>query len=66
MTPETQPNSAPKSPSEIFGFSKKEQLYWRVNQERFQEILSDDSTIIHKIHESSNSYGEFLFVTTSR
>ena len=66
MKNEQEPSSAPKNPSEIFGFSKKEQLYWRVSQERLQEILSDDQTIIHKICESSNMYGEFLFVTTSR
>jgi len=66
MKNEQEPSSAPKNPSEIFGFSKKEQLYWRVSQERLQEILSDDQTIIHKLYESSNMYGEFLFVTTSR
>ena len=66
MTPEILSNSAPKNPSEIFGFSKKEKLYWRVNHDRLQEILFDDKTIIHKIYESSNMYGEFLFVTASR
>jgi len=66
MKNEQEPSSTPKNPPEIFGFSKKEQLYWRVSQERLQEILSGDQTIIHKIYESSNVYGKFLFVTTSR
>lgn len=43
-----------------------EQLYWRVSQERFQKILADDLTIVHSIQETSNNYGEFLFVTASR
>ena len=57
---------APRRPYEVFGFSEQERLYWRVTNERFQEIIEDDQTIIHTIKESSNNYGEFLFVTISR
>ena len=32
----------------------------------FEEIIKDAGTHIHTIKESSNSFGEFLFVTTSR
>ena len=53
-------------PYEVFGLTKKEQLNWRVNQARFEEILNDDQTIIHEIKDSTNNYGEFTFVTTSR
>ena len=56
----------PKRPYEIFGLTEKEHLYWRVNQERFKNILDDGQTMIHKIMESNNNFGEFLFVTTSR
>jgi hypothetical protein len=57
---------AHQRPYEIFGLTEKEALFWRVDQKRFQEILSDEKTIVHSIQESSNTYGEFLFVTTSR
>jgi hypothetical protein len=57
---------APKKPYEVYGFTEHEHLFWRVNQKRFQEIINDEKTIIHTIQESSNNYGEFLFVTTSR
>ena len=57
---------APRRPYEIFGFTEQERLAWRVDQDRFDEILNDEQTIIHKIQLSSNNYGEFLFVTTSR
>ena len=66
MKHERQIQPAPRRPYEVYGFSEKEQLYWRVNQERFEAILGDEQTIVHDIKESSNSFGEFLFVTTSR
>jgi hypothetical protein len=37
-----------------------------VRDGRFKEILDDEQTIIHSAHESSNNYGDFLFVTVSR
>ena len=66
MPHEQEPQPASRRPYEIFGFIEKERLYWRVNQERFDEIIGDEQTTIHKVHESSNMYGEFLFITTSR
>jgi len=57
---------APRRPHEIYGLTEKETLYWRVNESRFKEILNDEQTLIHEIKDSSNSYGEFTFVTTSR
>jgi len=53
-------------PYEEFGLTKDEALFWRVKQERFEEILGDEKTTIHEIKESSNTFGEFLFVTASR
>lgn len=50
----------------IFGFTEQERLYWQVNQERLDEIIDDDQTIIHKVKESSNTFGKFLFVTNNR
>jgi hypothetical protein len=66
MSAEQLQSPAPKRPYEVFGLTAKEQLFWWVNQERFTEILKDERTIILKIEESSNDFGEFLFVTTSR
>ena len=57
---------APEEPYKAFGFTENEHLFWRVGNGRFNRILEDDQTIIHKIQESSNSYGDFLFVTASR
>ncbi len=56
----------PRKPEEIFGMNQQEVLYGRINNERLSEILTGNQTIIHTIQESSNNYGEFQFVTTSR
>ena len=66
MSKESSSHPAPKRPYEIYGLTENERLYWRLSTERFEEILGDKSTLIHTIKESSNNYGEFLFVTTSR
>ena len=66
MTHEMPFTPAPKRPYEIFGLTEKEQLNWRVSQERFQTILEDKQTQVHEIKDSDNNYGDFLFVTTSR
>jgi hypothetical protein len=66
MPPERSLQPAPRRPYEVFGLTEKERLHWRVNQERFEEILDDSATFIHEIEESSNNFGEFLFLTTSR
>jgi len=57
---------APKRPYEIFGLTEKEALYWRVDDQRFQALLEDENTVVHKVHASTNNFGEFLFVTTTR
>ena len=57
---------APRRPYEVFGLTEEEALCWRVTQERFEEIFNDDQTLIHAIKNSSNNFGEFLFITTSR
>ena len=62
--PNIQP--APRKPFEIYGLTEKEALFWRVDKARVNEIINDDQTLIHEIKNSSNNYGEFLFVSTSR
>ena len=66
MTQEREPTPAHQKPYEVYGFSEKECLYWRISHDRFSTILEDDQTMIHQVKESSNSFGDFLFVTTSR
>ena len=66
MTPEYSPELIPKSPSEEFGLTKKEQLFYRVSQKRFEGILADKQTLVHEVKDTENDFGEFMFVTTSR
>jgi len=66
MTHEREPQPAQRKPYEVFGLTENEVLRWRVNQERFLEILEDEQTKIHTVTPSSNEYGDFLFVTVSR
>jgi hypothetical protein len=66
MNPEGSPEPAPRRPYEVFGLTEREALYWRVSKERIDKLLDDDQTLIHEIKESSNSFGEFMFITTSR
>lgn len=56
----------PLSPEAGFAFSENEQLYNRVTQSRFEQLLADDATAIHRLELAANSFGEFLFVTASR
>ena len=56
----------PKRPYEIFGISDDEVTRWRVSDERLNEILADTNTTTNKARLSSNTYGEFLFVTASK
>ena len=66
MIHERASHPAPKRPYEIYGLTEHERLNWRLSTERFEEILEDERTFVHTIKDSSNNYGEFLFVTTSR
>lgn len=66
MNHEQIPQPAQQNPKEVFGLTENEELFWRVSDERFQEIILDDQTIIHEAKSSTNNYGDFLFVTTSR
>jgi hypothetical protein len=49
-----------------FGFTEREKLFERISDKRFKAILVDERTAVHHIEVSSNSYGQFLFVTMSR
>lgn len=54
------------TPAEEFGLTERERLFDKVSHERFLEILDDSKTKVHRIEESTNSFGEYLFVTISR
>ena len=66
MTPERRNASPQPKPANEFGFTEREQLFDRISHERLIGFLDDTTTTVHKVEESSNSYGEFLFVTVSR
>jgi len=63
MTPERPKH---QRPYEVFGISEEEVGQWRISDERLNEILANPNISIHTIKVESNSYGEFLFLTTSR
>ena len=54
------------TPHEVFGLTEQEHLHRWVNHGRFQGILNDDQTTIHRVGESSTDLGDFLSVTVSR
>lgn len=51
---------------EAFGLSEHEYLYSSVSDQCFHELLNRPDTIVHNLEITSNSYGEFVFVTLSR
>ena len=53
-------------PPDPFGFTEREKLWDRISDTRFQALLTDPATTIHKIEIDANNYGEFTFVTLSR
>lgn len=55
-----------KTSAEEFGFVEREWLFNKVSHARFLAFLDDPKTRVHRIEESTNSYGEYLFVTVSR
>lgn len=66
MTRERQrPPQRPK-PAQEFGLTEQEQLFDRMGHARLMQILDDPQTQVHRVEESINSFGEYLFVTVSR
>ncbi len=53
-------------PTEPFSFTEEEKLWDRVSDQRFRQLLDNDQTTVHRAELSTNSYGEFLFVTVIR
>lgn len=66
MSAEHREPPCPKTSAEEFGFTERERLFDKVSHTRFLEFLNDPKTKVHRIEESTNSYGEYLFVTVSR
>mgnify|MGYP001170089670 CR=1 FL=1 len=66
MSAEHREPRRPKTPAEEFGFTEHERLFDKISHTRFLEFLDDPKTRVHRIEESTNSYGEYLFVTVSR
>jgi hypothetical protein len=49
-----------------FDFTESEKLWDGVRDSRLRAWLADSQTVIHSTELSSNSYGEFLFITLTR
>lgn len=48
-----------------FDFTENERLFDRISDARFAAMMGNEQTIIHEVSLSTNSFGEFLFVTAS-
>jgi hypothetical protein len=55
-----------RRPYEIFGLTDEEAARLRVTDERLKEILISPNTTPHNLKLSTNTFGEFLFLTVSR
>ena len=55
-----------RKPYESFGLTEKEAIHLRVSDERLKEILDNPNTSTHTISLNVNTFGEFLFITTSK
>jgi hypothetical protein len=63
MTPE---RPRYQKPYEVFDISETEVASLRVSDEKLKEILAKPNTTTHTIKMSTNTFGEFLFLTASR
>lgn len=48
-----------------FTFTEREKLYDQVSHDRFMALVMQPDVDIHEVGESTNSFGEYLFVTVS-
>lgn len=61
----TQPPRRPRA-AEIFGLTRNEQLFDQVSHARLMAFVADETVTVHKVEETYNNYGGFLFVTLSK
>src|SRR5688572_16394978 len=66
LQPEQEAPRLPHNAREAFGLTEHENLYYRLSETRFQELLQQESTTIHEVRADSKNYRSFLFVTISR
>jgi hypothetical protein len=52
--------------NEPYGFTEREKIFDRISHKRLLAIVTDPQTTILKAEVSSNTFGEFLFVSTKR
>jgi len=53
-------------PTDSFGFTEAEKLNERITTDRLRSLVRDEQTQVHRVELTTNTYGEFLFVTVSR
>lgn len=54
-----------RSPQPCFSFTEREKLYDRVSHDRLMALVMQPDVDVHEVEVSSNSFGEYLFVTLS-
>lgn len=52
-------------PNPCYTFTEREKLYDRVSHQRFMALIHQQDVDIHEVEQSTNSFGEYLFVTIS-
>lgn len=52
--------------AEAFGLTDNEDLFEQVGEARFQQLLNDPATDVVAVEVSTNSFGEYLFLTLRR
>lgn len=52
-------------PQEPFSFTENERLFDQISHTRFEAMMRHEQMVIHEVTLSSNSFGEFLFVTAT-
>lgn len=66
MERESESSSESPHPTDEFGFTEHEQLFARISHRRLSEFLTDPQTIVRRMEESHNAFGEFVFLKVSR
>lgn len=51
---------------ETFGLTDREDLFTELTDDRFNALVNDPQNAVYEVDQSSNNYGEFLFVTIGR
>ena len=65
MSKETSTSTSANQNNGGFEPTEQEKLYDRVSHPRFMALVAQDDVSVHEVTETTNAFGEFLFVTLS-